>query len=123
MPENTHSAAIVGDPDLTSRKGPASQAGAAGPAAGDSHAKQILNRVTEGAHQAVDRFAEKAGPAVEKIESGVSHANESLHEQAHRMQEMGDEWTHGLRKTVRANPLTSVFLALAAGAAIARMTR
>lgn len=123
MPENTHSAAIVGDPDLSARKSPASGAGATHPATGDSHARQVLNRVTEGAHQAVDRFAEKAGPAVEKFESGVSQANESLHQQAHRMQELGDEWTHGLRKTVRANPLTSVFLALAAGAAIARMTR
>lgn len=123
MPENTHSAAIVGDPELTSGKGPASQAGAAGPTAGDSHAKQILNRVTEGAHQAVDRFAEKAGPAVEKIESGMTHANASLAGQAQHVRELGDEWTHGLRNTVRENPLTSVLLAVVAGAAIARMTR
>lgn len=123
MPENTRSAAIVGDPDLSSAKGTASETGATGATSGDSHAKQILNRVTEGAHHAVDRFAEKAGPAVEKIETGVSHANASLAEQAHHMRELGDEWTQGLRKTVRANPLTSVFLAAVAGAAIARLTR
>ncbi|MDR7150653.1 putative RNA-binding Zn ribbon-like protein [Hydrogenophaga palleronii] len=123
MPENIRSAAIVGDPDLSSQQGPASQTGATGANSGGSHAKQILNRVTEGAHHAVDRFAEKAGPAVEKIESGVSHANESLAEQAQHMRELGDEWTQGLRKTVRANPLTSVLLAMVAGAVIARVTR
>jgi hypothetical protein len=123
MPENTRSAAIVGDPDLSSSQDAASRGGATAPTSGESHAKQILNRVTESAHQAVDRFAEKAGPAVEKIESGVSHANESLAGQAHHMRELGDEWTQSLRTTVRANPLTSILLAVAAGAVIARMTR
>lgn len=123
MPENTSSAAIVGDPELTSTMGPTGSTGAAASASGDSHAREVLNRVTESAHQAVDRMAEKAGPAVEKLESGVLHANESLAEQAKHMRELGDEWTHSLRDTVRENPLTAVLLAVTAGALIARMTR
>jgi len=129
MPENTTSAPIVGDPDLSSSRsptGPTSPKGttaSSGASSGESHAKDVLNRVTESAHKAVDRMAEKAGPAVEKIESSMLHANESLGEQAQHIRELGDEWTHTLRDTVRENPLTAVLLAVTAGALIARMTR
>jgi len=128
MPENTTSAAIVGDPDLSSPTGAAAPKGttaSAGSAFGDrqSHAKEVIHRVAESAHQAVDRMAEKAGPAAEKLESGMAHANESLTEQAQRVRELGDEWTHSLRDTVRENPLTSLLVAVTAGALIARITR
>jgi ElaB/YqjD/DUF883 family membrane-anchored ribosome-binding protein len=89
----------------------------------EGQAKDLVNRMTESAHGAVDKLAEKAGPAVQKLESGVVQANEALHEQAHRMREMGDEWTHSLRNTVRENPLTAVLLAMAAGALFSRMSR
>lgn len=90
---------------------------------GDGQGKDLLNRMTESAHGAVDRIADKAGPAVQKIESGVAHANEALHEGAHRVREMSDQWTDGMRHTVREHPLTSVMLALAVGALIARISR
>lgn len=89
----------------------------------DSQGQDLLNRVTETAHGAVDRFADKAGPAVQKLESGVVHANEVLHDQAHRMREMGDEWTNSARNSVRQHPLTAVFLALAVGVLVARVSR
>ncbi|MBA4263843.1 MAG: hypothetical protein C0453_02065 [Comamonadaceae bacterium] len=131
MPENTTSAAIVGDPDLssptaaTAPKGTTAATGDTGSTSGDrqSHAKDVIHRVAESAHQAVDRMAEKAGPAAEKLESGMAHANESLTEQAQRVRELGDEWTHSLRDTVRENPLTALLVAVTAGALIARITR
>ena len=89
----------------------------------EGETKDVVSRVTESAHGAVDRLAEKAGPAVQKLESGVAQANEALHDQAARMREMGDEWTHSMRLTVRENPLTSVLLAMAVGALIARISR
>lgn len=110
MPDAPHSPSSVG----TSNPGSAPREG---------QAKDLVNRMTETAHGAVDRLAEKAGPAVQKLESGVAQANEALHEQAHRMREMGDEWTHSLRNTIRENPLSAVMLAMAAGAFISRISR
>lgn len=107
---------------LTTAESPESSAST--PASrGDGQGKDLLNRMTESAHGAVDRIAGKAGPAVQKLESGVTHANEALHEGAHRVREMGDQWTDSMRHTVREHPLTSVLLALAAGALIARIAR
>ncbi|HEX5738305.1 MAG TPA: hypothetical protein VFY22_07325 [Hydrogenophaga sp.] len=113
MPDNTTSAGTSGNPDQDLKNDPT---------AVDGQGKDLLNRVTESAHQAVDRMAEKAGPAVHKLESGMAHANETLTEQAQHMRELGDEWTHILRDTVRENPLTAILLAVTAGALIARIT-
>jgi hypothetical protein len=38
------------------------------------------------------------------------------------MREMGDEWTHSLRSTVRENPVAAVVAALALGMLLARLT-
>ncbi|MGS5086997.1 DUF883 family protein [Hydrogenophaga sp. A37] len=94
-----------------------------GSAPRDSQGQDLLNRATETAHGAVDRFADKAGPAVQKLESGMAQANAVLHDQAHHMRELSDEWANSARDTVRQHPLTSVLLALAAGALIARASR
>ena len=51
-------------------------------AGASSQGKDLLQRVTDGAHGAVDRMAEKAGPAVHKVESTVSQAHETLHHSA-----------------------------------------
>lgn len=114
MPENHTSAAIVGDPDLSSPDNSRADSG---------NPRDLVGRVAASAHETVDRLAEKAGPAVHKLESGVEHANEMLSNQAHRMQELGSEWTDSLRDSVRENPLTALLVALTAGAVIARMTR
>lgn len=94
-----------------------------GPVPRENQGQDLLNRVTETAHGAVDRFADKAGPAVQKLESGMAHANEALHDQAHRMRELGDEWTNSARSSVRQHPLTAVMLALAVGVLVARISR
>ncbi|WP_137918946.1 hypothetical protein [Hydrogenophaga sp. 2FB] len=83
----------------------------------------LVSRVAQGLHETVDRVADKATPAVQKLESTVAHANESMHDQLHRARELGDEWTTSLRGTVREHPLTSIVVALAAGALIARISR
>jgi len=83
--------------------------------------KDLLQRVTDGAHGAVDRMAEKAGPAVHKVESTVSQAHETLHHGADKARAMGSDMTRTVRETVREHPLTVVLLAVAVGAVIARM--
>lgn len=79
-------------------------------------AGELVMRVAQGVHETVDRVAEKAAPAAQKLESTV-------HDQIHRARELGDEWTDSLRTTVRERPLSAVLVALAAGVLIARITR
>lgn len=84
---------------------------------------ELVSRAAQGAHETVDRLAEKAAPAVQKLESTVTHANEALHHQMERARELGDEWTDNLRGTVRESPLASVGVAFALGLLLARLTR
>lgn len=77
---------------------------------------ELVSRVAQGLHETVDRVAEKAGPAVQKIEVTV-------HDQMNRARELSDEYANSLRGTVRERPLTSVLVALAAGVILSRITR
>jgi ElaB/YqjD/DUF883 family membrane-anchored ribosome-binding protein len=83
----------------------------------------MLNKVVQGAHQAIDRMAETAAPAVQRVQDGVHAASDALSQRAHDARELGDEWCESLRCTVRDNPLTAVATALAVGVLIARLTR
>ncbi len=88
------------------------------PVAADS-----LGRVVQGAHDAVDRFAEVAAPKVRQLGESVSTAEAALGATAEQLGKTGDAWAEGLRHRVRGHPLTAVAAALALGAVIARVTR
>lgn len=64
-----------------------------------------LDHAVQGAHHAIDRFADSAVPKVR------------------RLAETGDAWTSSLRSTVREQPLMAVAAALALGAMLGRITR
>ncbi len=81
-----------------------------------SDAGDLVMRVAQGLHETVDRVADKAAPAAQKLEATVQ-------DQVHRARELGDEWTDSLRSTVRERPISSVLVALAAGILISRITR
>lgn len=106
-----------------SASGPMHDANANDTASASADGSALVSRVAQGLHETVDRVADKATPAVQKLESTVAHANTSLHDQLHHARELGDEWTTSLRGTVREHPLTSIVVALAAGALIARISR
>lgn len=91
---------------------------AAGGQAGD-----VLSRVVQGAHSAIDRMAETAAPAVQRIQDGVQTAGDTLSRKADDARELGDEWAESLRCTVRDHPLAAVATALAVGVLIARLSR
>ena len=88
------------------------------PAATDS-----LNRVVQGAHDAVDRFAESAAPKVRQLGESVSSVETALRARADQLVRTRDEWAENLRGKVRSNPLTAVAVAMAMGAVIARLAR
>ncbi len=64
-----------------------------------------LDHAVQGAHHAIDRFADSAVPRVRHLA------------------EAGDAWTSSLRSTVREQPLMAVAAAFALGALLARVTR
>ncbi len=70
------------------------------PAATDS-----IEKAVQGAHKAVDRFADSAVPTVRHLA------------------ETGDAWTASLRSTVREQPLMALLAAFSLGALVARITR
>jgi hypothetical protein len=88
------------------------------PAATDS-----LNRVVQGAHDAVDRFADSAAPKVRQLGQSVSSAETAVRARVDQLGRTRDEWAESLRGRVRSNPLTAIAAAMALGAVIARITR
>jgi len=92
-------------------------------AANGGESGDVLGRVVQGAHSAIDRMAETAAPAVQRLQDGVQAAGESLSQRANEAREMGDEWAESLRSTVREHPLAAVATALAVGVLVARLAR
>jgi ElaB/YqjD/DUF883 family membrane-anchored ribosome-binding protein len=80
-----------------------------------------MARVVQGAHEAVDRVAERAAPAVERLRSGVTAAAESLQIKADEWNRVSDEWLASARQGVREHPLAAVAVALVAGVALSRL--
>jgi len=78
--------------------------------------------VVQGAHEAVDRIADKAIPAVERLRGTYNDAAESLKERADQAIDLKDEWTESLRTAIREHPIAAVGTALALGVIIARLT-
>jgi len=99
--------------------------GAAADAAIDQAAdaeRDVMRRVVQGAHEAVDRIADKAIPAVERLRGTYNDAAESLKQRADQAIDLKDEWTESLRTAIREHPIAAVGTALALGVIIARLT-
>lgn len=88
-----------------------------------SPAEGMLKHAAKGAHDTIDRLADSAAPAVRKLGDSVTAAESALHATTARLRVTRDEWTEGVRTTVRGNPLASVAAALALGVLVARLTR
>lgn len=86
-------------------------------------APDVLNRVVQGAHSAIDRMADTAAPAVQRLQDGVQAASDTLSQRADDARAMGEEWAESLRSTVREHPLAAIATALAVGVLVARLAR
>lgn len=91
--------------------------------AGNGSAPEMLQSVTQGAHQTIDRLAEQVMPHVQRLQENMGSATEMLDQRADQIREMTDEWLETLRCTVRDNPLASLGAALAVGLLVARLSR
>lgn len=83
----------------------------------------LLERVVQAAHGTIDRLAALAAPHAQRLEEGVSSANELLHQRADQARVLGLECAESVRGTVREHPLAALATALVAGALIARLLR
>jgi len=84
--------------------------------------RDVMRRVVQGAHEAVDRIADKAIPAVERLRGTYNDATESLKQRADQAIDLKDEWTESLRTAIREHPIAAVGTALALGVILAKLT-
>lgn len=83
----------------------------------------LLKHAVRGAHDTIDRLADRAEPTVRRLGESVAAAEGALQAKAGQLRETGDEWVDGLRCTVRSHPLTSIAVAAALGGLLARISR
>ena len=83
----------------------------------------LLNDAVQGAHDGIDRFAERAAPTVRQLGERVAAAGDAMQANADRLRDTRDAWAEGVRTTVRDSPLTAIAAAALLGAVIARLTR
>ncbi len=84
--------------------------------------RDVMRRVVQGAHEAVDRIADKAIPAVERLRGTYNDAADTLKQRADQAADLKDEWTESLRTAVREHPLAAIGTALALGVILAKLT-
>jgi len=84
---------------------------------------EMLERIVQVAHSAIDRLADNAAPHVHRLQEQLGHAGETLGDKTAGLRETGDEWAESLRDTVREHPLAAVATAVALGMLLARLTR
>lgn len=70
----------------------------------DNTAHETVDRMASGAHEAVDRFAE-----------ATNNATDNLEAKGQQLKEVQELWFENVREYVRANPGTSLGIALAGG--------
>lgn len=83
----------------------------------------LLKSAVQGAHDTLDRIADRAEPAVRQLGDSVAGAGHALRAKTARWRESGELLTKDARSSVRGSPLLFVAAAFALGAVIARITR
>jgi ElaB/YqjD/DUF883 family membrane-anchored ribosome-binding protein len=83
----------------------------------------MLKTAVQGAHDTLDRLADRAAPAVQRMGDSVNSAEAALRAKTSQLRERGDQWVDGTRGSIRKHPITAVAIALAVGAVVARMAR
>jgi ElaB/YqjD/DUF883 family membrane-anchored ribosome-binding protein len=83
----------------------------------------MLKNAVQGAHDTIDRLADKAEPTVRQLGQSVEAAGQTLQAKTDQLRGTRDEWAEEARRTVRKNPLAAVAAAFALGALIARISR
>jgi len=85
----------------------------------DVHNK--IDRATEAARPAVDRAAAGAHSAVDNVAHAAAHAANTLHAKGEQLKDMQAQATDSVLEYMRAKPLTSIGIAVAAGFLLSKL--
>ena len=89
---------------------------------GDSSRRDpIVDRAASTAHDAVDRVADRVGPAIGRIRSVATETADSVSARAGDVGSMGDELVESARSYVRERPLAALGVAVVAGILLSRL--
>lgn len=83
----------------------------------------LLKTAVRGAHDTIDRMADRAEPAVRQLGASVAAAEDALQAKAIQLRQTRDAWVEDLRCTVRSKPLAAIAVAAVLGALLARISR
>jgi ElaB/YqjD/DUF883 family membrane-anchored ribosome-binding protein len=83
----------------------------------------LVDRLVQGAHEAVDRVGGKAAPALEKLTESASAARQRLETKANQLATVQGEMLDSARTYVRERPFTALAAAAVIGALAASMMR
>jgi len=83
----------------------------------------LVDRLMQGAHEAVDRVGSKAAPALEKLTESASAARQTLETKADKLATVQGEMLDSPRNYVRERPFTALTAAALIGAIAASMMR
>jgi ElaB/YqjD/DUF883 family membrane-anchored ribosome-binding protein len=81
----------------------------------------IVDRAASTAHDAVERVADRIGPAVGRIRSVAADTADTVNAKASDVGSMGDELVESARTYVRERPLAALGVAVLAGIVISRL--
>lgn len=84
--------------------------------------QRFIERMVQGAHEAIDRAASVAVPAVDRLSTQARRAGHVVNDRADQLGTMQDQWIADARDTVRQHPLAMVAGGLALGWLIGRLT-
>jgi ElaB/YqjD/DUF883 family membrane-anchored ribosome-binding protein len=84
-------------------------------------AEDTVKRVAQGAHTMVDQAAEKGGPTIERLCSGVNNVAEAVQSTTKELSEIQERWVANTRGCVRDHPLLAIGVALGAGMIVRRL--
>ncbi|NBD22153.1 hypothetical protein GTZ97_15950 [Aquabacterium fontiphilum] len=83
----------------------------------------MIERATQAAHAAIDRFAGRAEATIRRVRGMANQASTRLHDGRRAYVEWEDRCVEDGRERIRARPLTAVAVGVVAGLLIGRMTR
>ena len=83
--------------------------------------RTTVDRAAQTAHEAIDRMAAKAGPALEKVRNTLAGSKDTLRARADQLSDMEEQWLNATRDYVRENPLTALAIGVVVGALLPRM--
>ncbi len=82
-----------------------------------------VDRMVDGAHEAIDRLAARASPMYDRLRDSTREKADSLRTRADEaLDDIDERWLDDARRFVREKPLTALALGVLAGVVLSRLS-